>query len=72
MCLIIFVRALFVILLFIAVSTQAATTAFLDFQQTGQFSNYFNGDSNPVWSQSSSAGIGALALMVAHRRKVAQ
>jgi len=55
-----------------AASTHAATTAFLDFQQTGQFSNYFNGDSNPVWSQSSSAGIGALALMVAHRRKVAQ
>jgi hypothetical protein len=41
-----------------AASTQAATTASLDFQQTGQFSNYFNGDSTPVWSQSSSAGVG--------------
>jgi len=41
-----------------AASTQAATTASLDFQQAGQFSNYFNGDSNPVWSQSSSAGVG--------------
>jgi hypothetical protein len=51
-------RSLFAFLLFVAVSTQAATTAFLDFQQTGQFSNYFNGDSNPVWSQSSSAGVG--------------
>jgi hypothetical protein len=57
-CLIIFVRALFVILSLMAASTHAATTAFLDFQQTGQFSNYFNGDSNPVWSQSSSAGVG--------------
>jgi hypothetical protein len=51
-------RSLFAILLFVAVSTQAATTAFLNFQQTGQFSNYFNGDSAPVWSQSSSAGVG--------------
>ena len=51
-------RALFVILSLMAASTHAATTAFLDFQQTGQFSNYFNGDSNPVWSQSSSAGVG--------------
>ena len=58
MCLIIFVRALFVILSLMAASTHAATTAFLDFQQTGQFSNYFNGDSTPVWSQSSSAGVG--------------
>ena len=58
MCLIIFVRALFVILSLMAASTHAATTAFLDFQQAGQFSNYFNGDSNPVWSQSSSAGVG--------------
>jgi hypothetical protein len=41
-----------------AASTQAATTAFLDFQQAGQFSNYFNGDSTPVWSQSPSAGVG--------------
>jgi len=51
-------RSLFAFLLFVAVSTQAATTAFLDFQQTGQYSNYFNGDSTPVWSQSSSAGVG--------------
>jgi hypothetical protein len=51
-------RSIFTFLLFIAVSTQAATTASLDFQQAGQFSNYFNGDSNPVWSQSSSAGVG--------------
>jgi hypothetical protein len=50
--------SLFAFLLFVAVSTQASTTASLDFQQTGQFSNYFNGDSNPVWSQSSSAGVG--------------
>jgi hypothetical protein len=57
-CLIGYMRSLFTFLLFVAVSTQAATTAFLDFQQTGQFSNYFNGDSNPVWSQSSSAGVG--------------
>ncbi len=39
-------------------SGQAATTAFLDFQQAGQFSSYFNGDSSPTWSQSSSAGVG--------------
>jgi len=52
------VRALFVILSLMAASTQAATTAFLDFQQAGQFSNYFNGDSAPVWSQSSSVGVG--------------
>jgi hypothetical protein len=51
-------RSLFTFLLFVAVSAQAATTASLDFQQAGQFSNYFNGDSNPVWSQSSSAGVG--------------
>ena len=51
-------RSFFAFLLFVAVSTQAATTAFLDFQQAGQFSNYFNGDSSPVWSQSSSAGVG--------------
>ena len=44
--------------LFSAVSGQAATTAFLDFQQAGQFSSYFNGDSSPAWSQSSSAGVG--------------
>ena len=44
--------------LFSTVSGQAATTAFLDFQQAGQFSSYFNGDSSPVWSQSSSAGVG--------------
>jgi hypothetical protein len=47
-----------VILFSIAVSTQAATTASLDFQQAGQFSSYFNGDSSPTWSQSSSAGVG--------------
>jgi hypothetical protein len=41
-----------------AASTQAATTASLDFQQSGQFSNYFNGDSSPTWSQRSSAGVG--------------
>jgi len=52
------VRALFVILYLMAASTHAATTAFLDFQQAGQFSNYFRGDSSPVWSQSSSAGVG--------------
>jgi hypothetical protein len=57
-CLIGHMRSLFTFLLFVAVSAHAATTAFLDFQQTGQFSNYFNGDSNPVWSQSSSAGVG--------------
>lgn len=44
--------------LFSTVSGQAATTAFLDFQQAGQFSSYFNGDSSPTWSQSSSAGVG--------------
>jgi hypothetical protein len=52
------VRALFVFLSIMAASTHAATTAFLDFHHAGQFSNYFNGDSNPVWSQSSSAGVG--------------
>ncbi len=57
-CLIGYMRSLFTFLLFAAVSTQAATTAFLNFQQAGQFSNYFNGDSTPVWSQSSSAGVG--------------
>jgi hypothetical protein len=51
-------RWLLVILFSIAVSTQAATTASLDFQQAGQFSSYFNGDSSPTWSQSSSAGVG--------------
>ena len=51
-------RAFFAILCFVAVSTHAATTAFLDFQQAGQFSSYFRGDSSPVWSQSSSAGVG--------------
>jgi hypothetical protein len=51
-------RWLSVILFSIAVSTQAATTASLDFQQAGQFSSYFNGDSSPTWSQSSSAGVG--------------
>jgi hypothetical protein len=50
--------SLFAFLLFVAVSTQASTTASLDFQQSGQFSNYFNGDSSPVWSQSPSAGVG--------------
>ena len=44
--------------LFSTVSGQAATTASLDFQQAGQFSSYFNGDSSPVWSQSSTAGVG--------------
>jgi hypothetical protein len=44
--------------LFSTVSGQAATTASLDFQQAGQFSSYFNGDSSPTWSQSSSAGVG--------------
>jgi hypothetical protein len=57
-CLILNMRSLFAFLLFVAVSTQAATTASLDFQQSGQFSNYFNGDSSPVWSQSPSAGVG--------------
>jgi hypothetical protein len=57
-CLIIFMRALFVILSLMAASTHAATTAFLDFQQAGQFSNYFRGDSSPAWSQSSSDGVG--------------
>jgi hypothetical protein len=51
-------RWLSVILFSITVSTQAATTASLDFQQAGQFSSYFNGDSSPAWSQSSSAGVG--------------
>jgi len=51
-------RALFTILFFMAASTHAATTVFLDFQQAGQFSNYFRGDSSPLWSQSSSAGVG--------------
>jgi hypothetical protein len=51
-------KAMFVILSLMAASTHAATTAFLDFSQAGQFSNYFNGDSAPVWSQSSSAGVG--------------
>jgi hypothetical protein len=50
--------SLFAFLLFVAVSTQASTTASLDFQQAGQFSSYFNGDSSPTWSQSSSAGVG--------------
>jgi hypothetical protein len=58
LCLILNMRSLFAFLLFVAVSTQAATTASLDFQQSGQFSNYFNGDSSPVWSQSPSAGVG--------------
>ena len=51
-------RLIFAILCFVAVSSHAATTAFLDFQQAGQFSSYFRGDSSPVWSQSSSAGVG--------------
>jgi hypothetical protein len=51
-------RWLSVILFSITVSTQAATTASLDFQQAGQFTGYFNGDSSPTWSQSSSAGVG--------------
>jgi hypothetical protein len=51
-------KAMFVILSLMAASTHAATTAFLDFSQAGQFSNYFGGDSSPVWSQSSSAGVG--------------
>ncbi|NCY22575.1 hypothetical protein EBX31_11560, partial [bacterium] len=57
-CLVNTMRSFLVFLFSMAVSAQAATTAFLDFQQAGQFSSYFNGDSSPTWSQSSSAGVG--------------